>query len=61
VLEALVKTIVLAKIGILNFAVSRLACLDLSALRSLQPEFGGHALTPFDFRGQSTNLIRIYR
>jgi hypothetical protein len=59
VLEALVKAIGLAKIVISNFAVSRLASLGLSALHSVQPEFSGHSLTPFDFRGQFTNLIRI--
>jgi diketogulonate reductase-like aldo/keto reductase len=59
VLEALVKAIGLAKIGISNFAVSKLANLALSAFFSVQPEFSSHTLTLFDFRGHFTNLIRI--
>src|SRR6478735_6204481 len=59
VLEALVKAIGLAKIGISNFAVSRLANLALSVSCTVQPEFSGHTLTLFDFRGHFTNLIRI--
>jgi hypothetical protein len=59
VLEALVKAIGLAKMDISNFAVSRLASFALSAFRCVQPEFSGHTLTLFDFRGHFTNLIRI--
>lgn len=50
-LEALVKAIGLPKIGRSNFAVSMLACLVLSVSYSVQPEFSGHPLMPFDFRG----------
>ncbi|KAJ0130404.1 Uncharacterized protein HZ326_26489 [Fusarium oxysporum f. sp. albedinis] len=49
VLEALVNAIGLAKIGISNFAVSKLANLALSAFFSVQPEFSGPTLTLFDF------------
>jgi hypothetical protein len=59
VLEALVKAIGLAKIGIPNFAISRVASLGFGAFCSVQPRFSGHSLTPFDFRRQCANPIRI--
>jgi hypothetical protein len=61
VLEALVKAIGLAKIVILNFAVSRLASWGLSAFSSVQPEFSGHSLTHFDFRGLFTTHTHPYK